>query len=101
MNQGVAELLVDNGADLKQLLAGTNLNLLDLSALGGNVAMVEYWIEKMVRTGLFTEEEEKKLIKRAMRLAKLEKHTGIVRTLKDSYECLYAHNESIEKSPQA
>jgi hypothetical protein len=55
----------------------------------------------MVHTGLFTEEEERKLVKSAMRLARLEKNTDAFITLKNSYNCLYAHNESTEKSPQA
>jgi hypothetical protein len=41
MNQGVAELLVDNGVDLKQCGGkNKNLTLPDVSALGGNAAMV-------------------------------------------------------------
>jgi Ankyrin repeats (3 copies) len=101
MNQGVAELLVDNGADLKQCLAGTDLTLLDVSALSGNIMVVRYLIGKMVHTGLFTEEEKKKLVESAMRLAKLQKYTDIVITLKGYYERMCAHYESIEKSPQA
>jgi Ankyrin repeats (3 copies) len=45
MNQGVAELLEDNGADLKQCGGkNKNLTLLDVSALGGTAVMVEYLI---------------------------------------------------------
>ena len=58
MNRGVAALLVAHGADPKQYL-GKNITLVDLSAMAGNSAMVEYWIEEIAYTGLFPEEEEK------------------------------------------
>jgi Ankyrin repeats (3 copies) len=88
-NRDVAELLVANGADPKQCLGkNKNITLVDLSAMGGNFAMVEYWIEEIAYTGLFPEEEEKKLIESAMKLARRQKHSGIVTLLQRYYEDL-------------
>jgi hypothetical protein len=87
MNRGVATLLVANGADPKQCLGmNKNITLVDLSAMGGNFAMVEYWIEEIAHTRLFPDEEEKKLIKSAMKLAKRHQHTDIFITLQNYYK---------------
>lgn len=93
MNRGVAALLVAHGADPKQYL-GKNITLVDLSAMAGNLAMVEYWIEEIAYTGLFSEEEEKKLIKSALRLAKRKKHTDIVITLQSYYKRVCVRNDA-------
>jgi Ankyrin repeats (3 copies) len=89
MNRQVATLLVANGADPKQCF-GTNISLVDLSAIGGNFAMVEYWIEEIAHTGRFPEDEDKKLIESAMKLAGRQKHTDIATMLQSYYKRMCA-----------
>ena len=89
MNRQVATLLVANGADPKQFF-GTNISLVELSAIGGNFAMVEYWIEEIAHTGRFSGDEDKKLIKSAMKLARRQKHTDIAITLQSYYKRMCA-----------
>jgi Ankyrin repeats (3 copies) len=89
LNRDVAELLVANGADPKQCLGkDRDITLVDLSALNGNFAMAEYWIEEIVYAEHFPKEEKKKLIERAMKLARRQKHTDIVATLQNYYDYL-------------
>jgi Ankyrin repeats (3 copies) len=87
MNRGVAELLVASGADPMQCCGTENdITLGDLSAINGNHAMVKHWIGEVARTGRFTKEEKRKLVKSAMGLAKRHKHTSIITMLRDYYE---------------
>ncbi len=85
MNQGVAELLVEQGADPTQLLNNKS-PLLCLSASAGNLAMVEYWIEDIAHTSRFSREQERDFIRRGIKLAKRNKHTDIVIILQAYYK---------------
>jgi Ankyrin repeats (3 copies) len=95
MNEGVAELLVANGADLMQCCGTENdITLGDLSAINGNHAMSEYWVGEIAYAKILPKEEKRKLVKSAMRLAKRHKHTDIVITLEGYYKRMCAHDES-------
>jgi hypothetical protein len=85
MNRGVAELLVAQGANPTQLWHNTS-PLLCLSAVAGNVAMVEYWIEEIAHTGRFSNDEDKDFIRRGIKLARRHKHTDIATILQAYYK---------------
>jgi ankyrin repeat protein len=85
MNREVAELLVTQGADPTQFLNNQS-PLLSLSAVAGNLAMVEYWIEDIAHTNLFSREQEKDFIERGIKLARRNRHTDIVIILQDYYK---------------
>ena len=82
MNRGVAEFLVNQGADPTQLLNNKS-PLLCLSSSAGNLAMVEYWIEEIAYTGRFSREQKKDFITRGIKLARHHKHMNIVTILRD------------------
>lgn len=89
MNRQVATLLVANGADPTQCSGkNNNITLVDFSAMCGNYAMVEYWIDEISHTGRFTDDQDKELIKSAMRLARRNRHPDIAKMLKSYYEGL-------------
>ena len=85
MNREVAELLVAYGANPTQLLNDRS-PLLCLSAVSGNFAMIEYWLEEIAHTGRFSNEEDKDFIERSIKLANRRKHTDIVTILQDYYK---------------
>ncbi len=72
MNREVAELLVEKGADPYQLMDG-NVSLMDIAAVVGNLAMVEYCLEK-----IHGREDEESVIRSAIRLARSEGRANIV-----------------------
>jgi ankyrin repeat protein len=82
MNREVAELLVEKGADPYQLMDG-DVSLMDIAAVVGNSAMVEYCLEKT-----HDREDEASVIRSAIRLARSEGCANIVIILQSRYEML-------------
>ena len=86
MNRDVAELLVANGADPMQKSGPATL--VDFSVVVGNHGMVDYWIEEISGWGRMTNEEDKKAIRSAQKLAMKKKYTDIALILGDQYKRL-------------
>ena len=84
-NREVAELLEEAGADPFQM--NEDVSLMDIAATSGNLAMVEYCLEKM-----YSRESDKSVIKSAIKsaidLARGEEKTRIVIMLQIRYESL-------------
>ena len=86
MNREVAELLIANGVDPMQ--KSGRCTLVDISAILGNFAMVEYWIDEVSGTRRMADEEDKKIIKNAHKLAIKTNHPDIALILGDQYKRL-------------
>lgn len=84
MNREVAELLVAHGANPNQ--SWKDCSLVDLSAMVGNLAMVEYWIEKIAGTEHIL--DDKAAIMSAIKIANRRGYTSIVTILQDYYKDL-------------
>jgi hypothetical protein len=80
---------VANGAD--PLQESDKCTLVDISALVGNFEMVGYWIEEISGWHRMTNEEDKKAIRSAYKLAIKRKHTDIALILGDQYKRLSAN----------
>lgn len=81
MNRAVVELLVKEGADPLQM--DGDISLMDMAAVAGNSAMVEYCMEKV-----FDQKNEKSIILSAIKIAKRKGHTHIIFMLQSRYETL-------------
>jgi hypothetical protein len=81
MNREVAELLVKEGADPYQM--DGDISLMDMAAVAGNSAMIEYCLEKV-----YNRENEASIIWSAINLAKSKSHMNIVVILQSRYEAL-------------
>ncbi len=82
MNREVAELLVEAGASLDQLME-KEIPLMSIAAMVGNSAMVEYYLEKV-----FGQKDEEAIIRNAIRQAKRAEHAHIVVMLQRRYGAL-------------
>jgi Ankyrin repeats (3 copies) len=85
MNREVAAFLVKQGADPSRLV-DEDLSLVEIAAVTGNLAIVEYWIEEIAHRRLMSNDE--KVIENALRLARYNKHFLIVVTLEDHINCM-------------
>jgi ankyrin repeat protein len=85
MNREVAELLVKAGADPLQM--DGDISLMDMAAVAGNSAMIEYCMEKV-----FNHKNEKPIILSAIKIAKRKGHTHIAVMLQSRYEALQSNS---------
>lgn len=81
MNREVAKLLVEEGADLLEM--DNDTSIMDMAAVSGNSAMVEYCMEEV-----FNKENEEAIVSSAMKIAGRKGHMHIVVMLQSRYDAL-------------